>query len=148
MGLVAIIAGIVLLTSATSALAVVLEALLVAAGLDLTVTGTLGHYPLYAKLDYPAEVPAEEPMKTEHEQRIIEGPRGGRPAPGLRTRGPIIHRCALPWPKLSGSTMRTSNARAAGWGDGILPACVSGGGCCACRSAAGAAEGLAGWRGR
>ena len=52
MGLVAIIAGIVLLTSATSALAVVLEALLAAAGLDLAVTGTLGHYPLYAKLDY------------------------------------------------------------------------------------------------
>ena len=33
-------------------LAVVLEALLVAAGLDLAVTGALGHCPLYAKLGY------------------------------------------------------------------------------------------------
>ena len=51
-GVAAIIAGIVLLTSAGSALAVVLEALLVAAGLDLAVTGALGHCPLYAKLGY------------------------------------------------------------------------------------------------
>ena len=52
MGLAAIIAGIVLLTSAGSALAVVLELLLVAAGLDLVVTGALGHCPLYAKLGH------------------------------------------------------------------------------------------------
>ena len=51
-GLAAVIAGIVLLTSAGPALAVVLEALLVAAGLDLAVTGALGHCPLYAKLGY------------------------------------------------------------------------------------------------
>jgi hypothetical protein len=51
-GLAAIIAGIVLLASAGSALAVVLEALLVAAGLDLAVTGALGHCPLYQKLGY------------------------------------------------------------------------------------------------
>jgi len=51
-GLVAIIAGVVLLTGAGSALAVVLEVLLVAAGLDLAVTGALGHCPLYAKLGY------------------------------------------------------------------------------------------------
>ena len=51
-GLAAIIAGIVLLAGAGSALAVVLEALLVAAGLDLAVTGALGHCPLYAKLGY------------------------------------------------------------------------------------------------
>ena len=51
-GPAAIIAGIVLLTSAGSALAVVLELLLVAAGLDLAVTGALGHCPLYAKLGY------------------------------------------------------------------------------------------------
>ena len=51
-GLAAIIAGIVLLTGAGSALAVVLEALLIAAGLDLAVTGALGHCPLYAKLGY------------------------------------------------------------------------------------------------
>jgi DUF2892 family protein len=51
-GLAAVIAGIVLLTSAGPALAVVLEALLVAAGLDLAVTGALGHCPLYAELGY------------------------------------------------------------------------------------------------
>ena len=51
-GLVAVIAGIVLLASAGPALPVVLEVLLAAAGLDLAVTGALGHCPLYAKLGY------------------------------------------------------------------------------------------------
>jgi hypothetical protein len=51
-GLAAIVAGAVLLAGAGSALAVVLELLLVAAGLDLAVTGALGHCPLYAKLGY------------------------------------------------------------------------------------------------
>lgn len=51
-GLAAVIAGAVLLATAGSALAIVLEALLVAAGLDLAVTGTLGHCPLYARLRY------------------------------------------------------------------------------------------------
>ena len=51
-GLAAIVAGIVLLAGAGSALAAVLEVLLVAAGLDLVVTGALGHCPLYAKLGY------------------------------------------------------------------------------------------------
>ena len=51
-GLAAVIAGIVLLASAGPALAVVLEFLLMAAGLDLAVTGALGHCPLYAKLGY------------------------------------------------------------------------------------------------
>jgi hypothetical protein len=51
-GLAAVIAGIVLLTSSGSALAVVLELLLIAAGLDLAITGALGHCPLYAKLGY------------------------------------------------------------------------------------------------
>ena len=51
-GLAAVISGAVLLASAGSALAVVLEALLVAAGLDLAVTGALGHCRLYAKLGY------------------------------------------------------------------------------------------------
>ncbi|QGG94124.1 YgaP family membrane protein [Actinomarinicola tropica] len=50
LGAAAAIAGIVLLTSAGSA--VVLEILLVAAGLDLVVTGALGHCPLYQKLGY------------------------------------------------------------------------------------------------
>jgi Protein of unknown function (DUF2892) len=46
------IAGLVLLASASSALAVVLLVLLVLAGLDLVVTGALGHCPLYAKLGH------------------------------------------------------------------------------------------------
>jgi hypothetical protein len=51
-GLAAVIAGAVLLATAGSALAIVLEALLIAVGLDLAVTGALGHCPLYAKLGY------------------------------------------------------------------------------------------------
>lgn len=51
-GLAAMIAGAVLLAGAGSVLAVVLEALLIAVGLDLAVTGALGHCPLYAKLGY------------------------------------------------------------------------------------------------
>ncbi len=51
-GVVAVIAGALLLASAASAVAVVLEALLIAAGLDLAVTGTLGHCPLYVKLGH------------------------------------------------------------------------------------------------
>ena len=51
-GLAAVIAGAILLASAGSALAIVLEALLLAAGLDLAVTGMLGHCPLYAKLGH------------------------------------------------------------------------------------------------
>ena len=48
----AAIAGLLLLASAGSALAVGLEVLLVLAGLDLVVTGALGHCPLYRKLGY------------------------------------------------------------------------------------------------
>ena len=51
-GLAAVITWIVLLASAGSALAVVLELLLIAAGLDLVVTGATGHCPLYAKLGH------------------------------------------------------------------------------------------------
>jgi Protein of unknown function (DUF2892) len=46
------VAGAVLLASAASAFGVVLEVLLVAAGVDLVVTGALGHCPLYAKLGH------------------------------------------------------------------------------------------------
>jgi hypothetical protein len=46
------VAGIVLLAGASSAFAVILELLLVLAGLDLVVTGALGHCPLYAKLGH------------------------------------------------------------------------------------------------
>ena len=52
LGVAAIVAGVLLLTSAGSALAVVLEILLIAAGLDLAITGALGHCPLYARLGY------------------------------------------------------------------------------------------------
>jgi hypothetical protein len=51
-GAVAAIGGLVLLAAAGSALVVVLEILLVAAGLDLVATGALGHCPLYRKLGY------------------------------------------------------------------------------------------------
>ena len=51
-GLVAAVGGLVLLASASSALLVVLEILLVLAGLDLVATGALGHCPLYRKLGY------------------------------------------------------------------------------------------------
>ena len=46
------VVGIVLLVGATSTLAVALELLLVLAGLDLVVTGALGHCPLYARLGH------------------------------------------------------------------------------------------------
>lgn len=52
LGVAAIITALVLLTSAGSGLAVGLEVLLVAAGLDLAVTGALGHCPLYQKLGF------------------------------------------------------------------------------------------------
>lgn len=51
-GLAGAIGGMVLLLSAPGALAIVLEALLVLVGLDLIVTGALGHCPLYRKLGY------------------------------------------------------------------------------------------------
>jgi len=51
-GLAAIIAGIVLLVSASSTLAAILELLLIVAGIDLVVTGALGHCPLYQRLGY------------------------------------------------------------------------------------------------
>jgi len=51
-GLVGALAGLVLLAGAPSLLSGVLEALLVLAGLDLVVTGAVGHCPLYRKLGY------------------------------------------------------------------------------------------------
>ena len=55
------LAGVVLLTSPSGALAVVLELLLVVAGLDLVVTGALGHCPLYGRLGH---VPSAMKEKT------------------------------------------------------------------------------------
>ena len=51
-GLGGVLAAAVLLASAGSVLAVLLEVLLLAAGLDMVVTGALGHCPLYAKLGH------------------------------------------------------------------------------------------------
>lgn len=56
-----VVAGILLLASAVSTWAVILEVLLVLASLDLVVTGALGHCPLYAKLGH---VPASLKGKT------------------------------------------------------------------------------------
>ena len=51
-GTLAAVAGVVGVVGAGSTLAVVLYLLLVAAGLDLVVTGATGHCPLYQKLGY------------------------------------------------------------------------------------------------
>jgi len=51
-GLVGVIGGVILLGSASGAGLAVLEVLLVLAGLDMIVTGALGHCPLYAKLGH------------------------------------------------------------------------------------------------
>ncbi len=52
MGLLGVVGGIVLLTTAGSAIVVAFEVLLVLSGLDLMVTGAFGHCPLYAKLGH------------------------------------------------------------------------------------------------
>jgi len=51
-GGVGVIAGLMLLGSASGTAVVALEVLLVLAGLDLVITGMLGHCPLYRKLGY------------------------------------------------------------------------------------------------
>lgn len=51
-GLIGVIGGLVLLASASGAVVAALEVLLVLAGLDLVVTGALGHCPLYRKLGH------------------------------------------------------------------------------------------------
>lgn len=50
LGLVAVAAGIVLLSRAGSTAAVVVESALIMMGVDLVVTGAIGHCPLYAEL--------------------------------------------------------------------------------------------------
>ena len=56
-GLVGVIVGIVVLTGSPGAAVAVLAVLLAVAGLDLLVTGALGHCPLYARLGHvPASV--------------------------------------------------------------------------------------------
>jgi len=51
-GLAAIVGGALLLAVVGSVLAVVLEVLLILAGVDLLVTGAFGHCPLYQKLGF------------------------------------------------------------------------------------------------
>ena len=63
LGLAAVVVGLVLLMSVSGADGVVLEVLLVAAGLDMFVTGALGHCPLYAKLSR-ATMGAGRPVST------------------------------------------------------------------------------------
>ena len=52
LGAAAAIIGVLMLASVSGAFAVVLLALLVLAGLDLVVTGALGHCPLYARFGH------------------------------------------------------------------------------------------------
>lgn len=54
-------AGVALLASASGIQAIVLVLLLVVAGLDLLVTGALGHCPLYARLDHVPTSLKEKP---------------------------------------------------------------------------------------
>jgi hypothetical protein len=61
LGALGALTGVILLTSTSGTLAVALELLLVVAGLDLVVTGALGHCPLYARLGH---VPASLKEKT------------------------------------------------------------------------------------
>ncbi len=51
-GLVGVIGGLILLSSASGTGVIVLLVLLVLAGLDMIVTGALGHCPLYAGLGH------------------------------------------------------------------------------------------------
>ena len=52
LGLLGVAGGLLLVSAAGSALLLVLEVLLILAGLDLVVTGALGHCPLYRKLGH------------------------------------------------------------------------------------------------
>jgi hypothetical protein len=52
LGAAAVVTAIVLMAGAGSTIGIVLTVLLAAAGLDLVVTGALGHCPLYQRLGY------------------------------------------------------------------------------------------------
>ncbi len=52
MGALGAIGGVLLLASSGETLTVILAVLLVLAGLDLLITGALGHCPLYRRLGY------------------------------------------------------------------------------------------------
>jgi hypothetical protein len=52
LGLAAVTAALILLAATGPVVAIVLEVLLAAAGVDLLVTGALGHCPLYQRLGH------------------------------------------------------------------------------------------------
>ena len=52
LGILGVVGGAILLGSAGGAFVAALEVLLVLAGLDMIVTGALGHCPLYKKLGH------------------------------------------------------------------------------------------------
>lgn len=52
LGIAGVAGGVVALGVAGGALLVILSVLLIAAGLDLLITGAIGHCPLYKKLGY------------------------------------------------------------------------------------------------
>lgn len=62
LGALVVATGMSLLAGAGSAVAVVLEVLLVLTGLDLVITGMTGHCPLYARLGHvPASLKGRTP---------------------------------------------------------------------------------------
>ena len=56
-GALGVVGGIVLLSAGAGTVATIFEVLLVLAGLDLIVTGALGHCPLYARLGHAPTSP-------------------------------------------------------------------------------------------
>ena len=52
MGLLGVVGGSLLLASTGGTVPMLLEVLLIVAGLDLVVTGAVGHCPLYSRLGY------------------------------------------------------------------------------------------------
>jgi hypothetical protein len=72
-GLAAIVAGVVMLTGAGAALAVALELLLVAADLEPGDHRRDRPLPAVRQARLPAEVPAEDTMRTRHDRRILQG---------------------------------------------------------------------------
>ena len=52
LGVGGVVGGVIALGAAAGTLVVILSVLLLAAGLDLLITGAIGHCPLYRKLGY------------------------------------------------------------------------------------------------
>jgi len=71
----------------------VLAALLVAAGLDLAVTGALGAQPAVPEARPHADIIAEAPMTTQHDPR---GTAQGQDPPGRGGHGWMMIACCIP----------------------------------------------------